>query len=100
MSGVDDILKKWGPKGVEARREEVEKVIRAKVEGRAKVRSEKRGGSHVINIMHPRFAEISSFKGRDNFNVVLKNGRRVTGFYLNDLLDAINALDTWDGEGE
>jgi len=100
MSDVDAIIAKWRRSGQDVRIGDVEKVIKAKIAPRAHVQWDKKSTSHVINMSHPCFREVSAFKGRDNFNVVLKEGRRVTRFYFGDLLDAIDALDDYERKQE
>ncbi len=86
MSKISKILKKWNAKPTEVSRDEVIRILES-----FEFDIEFKKGSHII-VSHPKLKSRQGFGSLGEFTVPTKNGRTVKGFYLKNILKAIDII--------
>jgi len=86
MSRLEKILKKWKSKPKEVNRDEVVSILE-----RFGFKLDFKRGSHIV-VNHPKLLNRPGFGRLGEFTVPVKNGRFVKGFYLKQILDAIEII--------
>ncbi len=87
MSKTEKILKKWRNKPTIVRKEEVLNILR-----KYGFEIEHKKGSHII-VRHEKLIGKCGFGILGDFTVPVKNGRDVKGFYLKQILKAIEIIE-------
>ena len=86
MAKIEKILKKWESGPTEVEREEVLSVLK-----RYAFIIHFKKGSHII-VSHPALVDKPNFGGLGEFTIPLKKGRKVKGFYIKNILEAITIV--------
>ena len=86
MSKYDKILKKWGSKPKELRKDEILTVLQS-----FDFELDLKSVSHII-VRHPKLVNQANFGIMGEFVVPSKHGRKVKGLYLKRILTAIEII--------
>ena len=87
MSKIEKVLRKWESKPVSVQKNEVLSILK-----RYCFELDFKRGSHIV-VTHPALVNKPNFGPDGEFTIPVKSGRKVKGFYLKRILEAIAIIE-------